>query len=51
LASAGFMLMTRTNLAAGGWAQVTSPAPQIVGNQWQVTLPVSGNTQFFRLEQ
>jgi hypothetical protein len=51
LASAGFVLMTRTNLTSGGWVQIASPPPQIVGNQWQITLPVSGNTQFFRLEE
>lgn len=50
LASAGFALMTRTNLASGTWV-VVSPTPQIVGNQWQVTLPVSGNAQFFRLQK
>ncbi len=50
LASAGFTLMSRTNLASGSWAAV-SPAPQIVGNQWQVTVPVSGSAQFFRLQK
>ena len=50
LASAGFTLMSRTNLASGAWTAVAQ-APQIVGNQWQVTLPISGNAQFFRLQQ
>ncbi len=50
LASAGFTLMSRTNLASGNWAAV-SPIPQMVGNQWQVALPVSGNVQFFRLQK
>jgi hypothetical protein len=50
LASAGFTLMSRTNLVSGTWAAV-SPAPQVVGNQWQVTVPVSGNAQYFRLQK
>jgi alpha-L-arabinofuranosidase len=50
LASAGFTLMSRTNLASGIWATV-SPVPQIVGSQWQVAVPVSGNAQFFRLQK
>jgi arabinoxylan arabinofuranohydrolase len=51
LASAGFTLQSRTNLVEGSWLNVTSPAPQIVGGQWQVTLPLSGNTDltFYRL--
>ena len=50
LASAGFTLMSRTNLVSGNWATV-SLIPQMVGNQWQVTLPVSGNIQFFLLQK
>ena len=50
LASAGFTLVSRTNLATGAWATV-SPVPQIVGANWQVTLPVSGNARFFRLQK
>ncbi len=51
LASAGFILMSRTNLTLGSWMQVSFRAPQIVGSQWQVSIPISGNTQFFRLEE
>jgi hypothetical protein len=50
VASAGFALLSSTNLASGTWMMV-SPAPQIVGSQWQVILPASGNAQFFRLVQ
>ena len=39
LASAGFTVQSRTNLALGGWLHVTSPAPQIVGGEWQVSSP------------
>jgi hypothetical protein len=49
LASAGFTLMSRTNLVLGDWTAVTSPAPQIVGSQWQVTIPLSGDAQYYRL--
>jgi len=41
LASAGYTLQARTNLIQGNWANVTSPAPQILGGQWQVTLSTS----------
>jgi hypothetical protein len=53
LASAGFTVQSRTNLAASNWVNVTSPAPQIVGGQWQVTLPLSGgdNSTFYRLSK
>jgi alpha-L-arabinofuranosidase len=50
LASAGFTLTSRTNLASGTWAQAFL-TPQIVGSQWQVTVPVTGNAQFFRLQK
>jgi hypothetical protein len=50
VASADFTLVSGTNLASGTWTTV-SPSPQIVSNQWQVTVPVSGNTQFFWLVQ
>ena len=50
LANAGFIVQSRTNLMAGDWVNVTSPAPQIVGDQWQVTLPPSTNSSaFYRL--
>jgi hypothetical protein len=50
-ASAGFTLQSCTNLGVDGWVNVTSPAPQIVGGQWQVALPNSGSTNstFYRL--
>ena len=50
VASADFTLMSSTNLASGTWTTV-SPAPQIIGSQWQVAVLVSGNAQFFRLVQ
>jgi hypothetical protein len=51
LANAGFTLQSRTNLFLGDWENVTSPAPQIVGEQWQVELPASIEpaTFFYRL--
>jgi hypothetical protein len=49
LASAGFTLQSRTNLALGNWLTVASPAPQIVGTNYQVALPPTNSMQFFRL--
>jgi alpha-L-arabinofuranosidase len=50
VASAGYTVLTTTNLAAGNWitAVVT---PQIVGSQWQVVLPITGNARFYRLQK
>jgi hypothetical protein len=51
LANAGFALQSRTNLMFGNWVNVTSVAPQIVGNQWQVPLPqpTDAGSTFYRL--
>jgi hypothetical protein len=49
-AAAGFTLQSCTNLGSGAWATV-SPSAQMVGAQWQVTVPASGDAQFFRLAQ
>jgi O-glycosyl hydrolase/regulation of enolase protein 1 (concanavalin A-like superfamily) len=53
LASAGFTLQSRTNLASGSWVNVTSPPPQIVGSNWQVLLPQPADTSsvFYRLSK
>jgi hypothetical protein len=47
--AAGFTLQSRTNLVSGSWQMVPSPAAQIVGSQWQITIPNSGGTIFYRL--
>jgi hypothetical protein len=51
LSSAGFRLQSRTNLFLGTWEDVTLPAPEMVGNQWQVTLPPPSDAEsvFYRL--
>jgi len=50
LPSAGFRLQSRTNLFSGDWQDVTSPAPEMVGSQWQVTVPPSDTgSVFYRL--
>ena len=53
LANAGYTLQSRTNLALGNWVNVALPAPQIVGGQWQMALPPSGNADpvFYRLSK
>jgi len=50
LASANFTVMTTTNLVTGGWMPALV-SPQVVGNQWQVVLPVAGSAQFFQLQK
>jgi hypothetical protein len=51
LASAGYTILMTTNLAAGNWTAVPG-TPQIVGSQWQVTIPVTENgPQFYRLQK
>jgi hypothetical protein len=50
VASAGYTVLTTTNLAAGNWIAAVVP-PQIVGSQWQVILPITGNAQFYRLQK
>jgi poly(hydroxyalkanoate) depolymerase family esterase len=51
LTNTGFTLQARTNLVSGNWINVTSPAPQMVSNQWQVALPPPGGAGpvFYRL--
>jgi O-glycosyl hydrolase len=53
LASAGFTVQSRTNLVLGSWENLTSPAPQTIGGQWQVTLPVAAGAPatFYRLSK
>jgi endo-1,4-beta-xylanase len=49
LVSASFTLQSSTNLAAGNWVNVTSPAPQIAGTNYQIVLPATNPAQFFRM--
>jgi hypothetical protein len=51
LNSAGYTLMSCTNLAAGDWQPVTTPAAQIVGSNWQQTVSLSAGSRFFRLQK
>ncbi len=50
VASAGYTVLTATNLAAGIWTPA-AVTPQIVGGLWQVMLPVAGNARYFRLQR
>jgi hypothetical protein len=48
----GFTVQFCTDLTLGNWLNVTSPAPQIVGGQWQVTLPpTNAGPVFYRLSK
>lgn len=48
VAAAGFVVQTSSSLSGGTW--VTLPdTPTLVGNQWQVTVPLGSGPQFFRL--
>ena len=51
LANAGFTVQLRTNLVLGDWLNVTSPAPQIVSDQWRLALPPATNagSVYYRL--
>ena len=50
VASADYTVLTTTNLAGGNW-MAAGVTPQIVGNQWQVILPIAGDTRFYHLEK
>jgi hypothetical protein len=51
LANTGFTLQARTNLTSDEWLDVVTPAPEIVGDEWQVVLPPlgGGGSRFYRL--
>ena len=48
VASAGYTVLTTTNLATSPWL-AAGVTPQLVGNQWQVIVPISQQAQFFQL--
>jgi alpha-L-arabinofuranosidase len=51
VASAGFNLQSRTNLVLDTWTALSSPTPQIVGSQWQIAVPLSATSRYFRLQK
>jgi alpha-L-arabinofuranosidase len=50
VASASFTVLTTTNLAAADWLSA-AVTPQIVDNQWQVSLPINDVARFYRLQK
>jgi hypothetical protein len=51
LASAGFTVQSSTNLASGNWVTISSPAPLMIGTNYQLTLQATNLEQFFRLSE
>ena len=49
VAGGSYSLQLKSSLTSGTWTTVASPLPQIVGSNWQVTVPDTGGTKFFRL--
>ncbi len=50
LANAGFTLQSCTNLASGGWTNVSNSAPQISNGRWQISLPLGDvSSTFYRV--
>jgi hypothetical protein len=50
LGSAGYTVLTTTNLVSGIWT-TAAVTPQIVSGQWQVSPPLGGGIQYFRLQK
>jgi hypothetical protein len=48
VAAAGFSVQSKSSLTSGTWKTLTN-VPALSGSKWQVSLPVSGSSQFFRL--
>ncbi len=50
LTAGSFSLQSKTSLTTpGGWTTITTPAAQMVGSQWQVTVPKTAGPVYFRL--
>ncbi len=49
VAGGSFSLQSKASLTSGAWTTISTPVAQIVGSQWQVTVPKSGGKEFFRL--
>ncbi len=47
----GFSVQSTTNLGSGNWDSVSAPAPQMVGTNYQLTIPLTNSTLFFRLSK
>ncbi|MGC9942537.1 MAG: LamG-like jellyroll fold domain-containing protein [Verrucomicrobiota bacterium] len=45
----GYTLQSRSSLTSGTWTNV-SGTPSVVGNNYQLSVPISGASQFYRLE-
>ena len=51
LASAGYTVLTTTNVSSGNWV-VAGASPEIISGKWQFSMPVTNSDdQFFRLQR
>jgi hypothetical protein len=49
VAGGSYSLQSKSSLTSGTWNTIASPLAQIVGSQWQVTVPNTGGAKFYRL--
>jgi hypothetical protein len=48
-ANSGFILQYATDPVSGIWSPIVSPSPQVVGTNYQLALPLTNSTLYFRL--
>jgi hypothetical protein len=51
LVSPGFTVLSRTNLSLGAWVPADTPGPQLIGDRWQVTVPMTQPSKYFQLQR
>jgi alpha-L-arabinofuranosidase len=51
LTSPGFTVLSRTNLSLGAWVPADTPGPQLIGDRWQVMVPMIHPAEYFQLQR
>ena len=51
LTSPGFTVLSRTKLSLGAWVPADTPGPQLIGDRWQVTVPMIHAAEYFQLQR